>query len=308
MESSKGTLFIVATPIGNLKDISLRALEILSNVDLIAAEDTRRTRKLTTHYNIHKPLVSYHEHCSPTKDEEIISRLKQGENIAVVTDAGTPGLSDPGFRLIKRVIDEGLNLTVIPGPSAILTALLISGFSPVPFAFLGFPPHRGKARRAFFDRYRDIPFTRILFESPFRLIKALEEITDLWGNPLVCVARELTKVFEETVRGSASEVLQTLRERKDGIKGEVTVVVEGTNVEKAGNIRGMTPANAMEDSPTCEDLNSSDSMPGLDALIKKFLCENPSTPPADMAKKIASRSGIPRRRIYERIIELTKKK
>lgn len=293
MESRKGTLFIVSTPIGNLKDITLRALDVLSTVDFIAAEDTRRTRKLTSHYNIHKPMISYHEHSSPAKDEEIISRLKQGENIAVVTDAGTPGLSDPGFRLIKRVIEEGLNLTVIPGPSAILTALLLSGLPPVPFVFLGFPPHRGSPRRAFFDRYKDLPFTRILFESPVRLIKTLEEVTGLWGNPYICVARELTKVFEETVRGSSAEVVQIFKERKEEIKGEITIVVEGAKVSEALSSK---PLPDSEESPN-----------SLDPLIHEFLQENPSMPPGELAKKIASTSGIPKRRIYARIVELTKK-
>lgn len=284
----KGTLFIVATPIGNLKDITIRAIEVLSEVDLIAAEDTRRTRKLTSHYNIHKPLISYHEHSSRSRDEEIIERLKRGENIALVTDAGTPGLSDPGFRLIKRVIEEGLNLTVIPGPSAVLTALLLSGFQPVPFIFLGFPPARGSARKAFFDRYKDLSCTRIFFESPLRLIRALEEMVEFWNNPIVCVARELTKVFEEAVRGPAAELARIFKDRKEAVKGEVTIVAEGSKITQASLIYSDRPDSWLDD------------------FINESILKNPSTPTSELAKMISDQLGISKNKIYKHILKIRK--
>lgn len=294
-EGKSGTLFIISTPIGNLKDITLRALEILSEVDLIAAEDTRRTRKLTSHYNIHKPLISYHEHSSMAKEEEIIASLKQGKNIALVTDAGTPGFSDPGFRLIRRIIEEKIKFTVIPGPSAILTALLLSGFSPTPFVFLGFPPAGGGARKAFFDRYGRLEFTRIIFESPLRLIKTLEEIARNWENPRVCVARELTKIFEETVRGTAIDVAQILRERGEIVKGEITLVVEGARIDKGDKFRVLPELNHF-------DPRKMEST--VDTIITEFIRENPSKSTREIAREIANFTGVSRSKIYKRIIEL----
>jgi 16S rRNA (cytidine1402-2'-O)-methyltransferase len=293
MNDQKGTLFIVGTPIGNLKDITLRALEVLSSVDLIAAEDTRRTRKLLSYHNIHKPLISYHEHSPTERDEEIISRLKQGQRIALVTDAGMPGFSDPGFRLIRRVIEEALNITVIPGPSAILSALLISGFPPTPFAFLGFPPSRGSSRKHFFDRYREIPMTRVLFESPVRLIKTLEDIADQWGNPQVCVAREMTKVFEEALRGSALDLARIFRERGETVKGEITIVVE--------EHRCGAPATTFSNTPHSDDFSS------IDSAIRKLLEENPAISTKELAQEIARQFGISRRSAYKRIAELREK-
>ncbi|MCX7823359.1 MAG: 16S rRNA (cytidine(1402)-2'-O)-methyltransferase [Syntrophobacterales bacterium] len=287
MEGPKrGTLFIVSTPIGNLKDITLRALEVLSEVDLIVAEDTRRTRKLTSYYNIHKPLISYHEHSNLAKEEEIIARIKRGEKVAIVTDAGTPGLSDPGFRIIRRIIKENLELTVIPGPSAVLTALLLSGLPLVPFAFLGFPPSRGNARKTFFERYRDLPFTRILFESPHRLVETLEEIILSWQDPMLCVARELTKAFEEVVRGTASEVIEIFKNREEGIKGEITVVVEGARGSTSGNL---------------------DPLEQLDDLITQFTEENPRISTQELAKKISAITGIAKGKVYNHIIQTRRK-
>ncbi|MEJ5299787.1 MAG: 16S rRNA (cytidine(1402)-2'-O)-methyltransferase [Thermodesulforhabdaceae bacterium] len=300
MNIPKGILFIVGTPIGNLKDITLRALEVLSTVDFIAAEDTRRTRKLLSYHNIHKPLISYHEHSPVTRDEEIISRLKTGENGALVTDAGMPGFSDPGFRLIRRVIEKGLTVTAIPGPSAILAALVISGFPPTPFAFLGFPPAKSSSRKSFFARYRDLNMTRVIFESPVRLIKTLEEIASQWGNPMVCVARELTKIFEEALRGSALEVISALHERSNEIKGEITIVVEGAQIAERKARIDFVDYGANTESHDLEILQKA----SIDDTIQKLLDENPTKSTRELAHEIANRFGISRRSVYKKIVEL----
>lgn len=217
-----GTLYVVATPIGNLADISLRALEVLRIVDWIAAEDTRHTRKLLTHYDIHRPLVSYHTHNARQRERELLERLETGQSGALVSDAGTPGISDPGALLLQAALDRGVPLEVLPGPSAFLMALVASGLPPYPFAFVGFPPARGTRRRHFFSLHGSLPMTVVLYESPRRLLATLEEMLDVWGDRRIAVARELTKLHEEIFRGSVSQALEHF---SGGLRGEVTVVV-----------------------------------------------------------------------------------
>lgn len=219
-----GTLFLVATPIGNLADITLRALDTLRSVDLIAAEDTRHTRKLLTHFDIHKPLVSYHSENVKYRGFELIRRLKAGQSVALVTDAGTPAISDPGAMLVQQVIEEELPLVVIPGPTALITALVQSGLPTHPFAFLGFPPARGTGRRRFFSSYASLPMTLILYESPQRLIRTLQDILQFWGNRPIAVARELTKKFEEIFRGPVEDAILRYSQ---GTKGELCITVGG---------------------------------------------------------------------------------
>lgn len=219
-----GTLYVVATPIGHLLDITLRALETLKAVHCIAAEDTRHTRKLLSHYNIHKPLVSYHTHNAGERGPQFIAKLLAGEDLALVTDAGTPGVSDPGMLLVREALECGVPVSVIPGPSAAIAALVVSGLSTYPFAFLGFPPSRGVARRQFLVTYRTLPMTLVLYESPKRLVRTLQDILQEWGNRPVAVARELTKLYEEVFRGKVSEALEHFSEE---IRGEVTLVVRG---------------------------------------------------------------------------------
>jgi len=219
-----GKLYIVATPIGNLTDISQRALETLKNVNLIFAEDTRVTQKLLSRYDIETKVFSYHHHSSENKKFEILARLQKGESIALVTDAGTPGVSDPGNELLDLLYDLGVDvqITPIPGPSSLSAALSICGFNTSKFIFAGFFPKK-KANK-WLNTYFTQDITTIYFDSPHRLIKNLEKIKDQIGDRRVFVARELTKLHEETFRGPVSEVLEELKASNP--KGEVVVVVE----------------------------------------------------------------------------------
>ena len=217
-----GTLFVVATPIGNLEDITLRALRVLREVAVIAAEDTRRTANLLARHGITTPMTSLHEHNEARKSPAIVARLQQGENVALVSDAGTPVISDPGAQLIRAAIDAGIRVEPIPGPSAILAALIASGLPSQGFTFLGFPPTRSKDRKQWFDKLKHCGGTVVFFEAPHRILSTLGEVRDTVGDVTVVVARELTKLHEELVRGPISTVLQSL----SSLKGEFTVVLE----------------------------------------------------------------------------------
>ena len=191
------TLYIVATPIGNLKDITLRAIEALKQVDLIACEDTRHTKKLTGHYDITTPLTSYFEHNKFQKSKYIIGLLKEGKSIALVSDAGTPGISDPGYRVIKDAIENGINVVAIPGPSAIISSLVTSGLPADRFIFEGFLPNKSAARKRRLEAFKDEKRTIIFYESPHRLIKSLNDMLDIFGDITAVCARELTKKLSE---------------------------------------------------------------------------------------------------------------
>jgi 16S rRNA (cytidine1402-2'-O)-methyltransferase len=225
-----GTLFLVGTPIGNLKDITLRALEILQEVDLIAAEDTRQTQKLLNHYHIHKPVTSYYEHNKAAKGPFLIEELSRGKKIALVSDAGMPGISDPGYDLVRECISQKIPLTVIPGPSAVLTALVASGLDCSGFVFAGFFPRSKKEKRQLFEELKQEKRTIIFYESPYRLPQTLAEVREMWGERRCCVARELTKVFEEYRRGTLGE-LCTYYE-SNPVKGEITLLIEGVQVRE----------------------------------------------------------------------------
>jgi 16S rRNA (cytidine1402-2'-O)-methyltransferase len=220
-------LYVVATPIGNLGDITLRALEVLKLVDSIAAEDTRRSGMLLKHFGIKKPLVSFHEHNEAMRTAQLVERIVAGENIAVVTDAGMPGLSDPGARLIRECIRRDLPFTVIPGPSSVLTAIVGSGFSTERFFFGGFLPVKsgGRERELRAAAIRDE--VSVFFESPYRLTKTLAAAVDLLQGRQLCVARELTKKFEEFRRGSAAELLAHYEVRPP--KGEIVLLIQGAS-------------------------------------------------------------------------------
>ena len=219
---SAGTLFVVATPIGNLEDITARALRILRDVSLIAAEDTRRTSHLLAHYGIRTPTTSLHEHNERQKSGSIVDRLTAGDSVALVSDAGTPTVSDPGQYLIRRAIDAGIRVEAVPGPSAVMTALSASGVGTGTFAFHGFPPTKAKARADWFQRLRLIGGTAVFFESPHRLRATLEELRRTAGNVQVVIGRELTKMHEELVRGPIESILPGLKEPR----GEFVVVAE----------------------------------------------------------------------------------
>lgn len=223
-----GTLYVVATPIGNLADVTLRALSTLREVDLIAAEDTRVTRKLLTHYGIDTPTTPYHQHNLTRKTEQILEALKAGKNIALVSDAGTPGISDPGYEIIRLAIANEIPVTAIPGPSAIINALVLSGLPTSHFAFEGFPPRRTGERRKYFASLKDDAHTLIFYESPNRLISMLEDMKEVLGDRRIAIIREATKVFEEVHRGNISTAIE--RFTKVEPKGEITIVIAGAEV------------------------------------------------------------------------------
>ena len=223
-QKNPGTLYVVATPIGNLEDISYRAVRVLKEADLIACEDTRHTAKLLNHYGIDKPTVSYHEHNEAARAEELVDKLEQGLNIAQVSDAGMPGISDPGYRVIKLAIERGIQVVPIPGASALVSALAASGLPTDSFQFLGFLPARSGERRTLLESVRDARQTTVVYEAPHRIAETMKDIVELLGaeRPVV-LARELTKVHEEFIRGSAADVLQ--RVQKHELKGEMTLLI-----------------------------------------------------------------------------------
>lgn len=223
--SKKGNLFVVATPIGNLKDITLRALEVLKEVDLVVAEDTRKAKSLLSHYGISKRVLSLHRHSQARRIEEIVAKLKEGKDIALISEAGTPGISDPGEELVKRCGEEGIKTLPVPGVSALTSALSVSGFPTQSFLFLSFPSRKRSKRRKMLQQVKDYPYTLVLFESPHRILATLEDIQEIMGNRRIVICRELTKIHEEILRGKVSEVLEELRRRE--IKGEFTLVLEG---------------------------------------------------------------------------------
>jgi len=219
------TLYLVATPIGNLEDITLRALRTLKECDLVAAEDTRRTGVLLKHFEISKPLISYFQFNEAKRSEEIISRLKAGEKIALVTDAGSPGISDPGERVVKAAINAGLRVEAVPGPAALIAGLTASGLPTDRFYFLGFLPHKSGQRRKVVESLKAIQDTLVFYESPYRIERLLEELSELLPARQVVLGRELTKRYEEFLRGKPAELLAHMRQRS--IKGEFVVIVEG---------------------------------------------------------------------------------
>jgi 16S rRNA (cytidine1402-2'-O)-methyltransferase len=231
-EHTGGVLYVVSTPIGNLEDITLRALRTLREVNLIAVEDTRRTRKLLTYYEIKTPMTSYFEHNEQTKSGFLLSLLKKGERIALVSDAGTPGISDPGYRLINKAIENHITVIPVPGVSSITAALSVSGLATHSFLFKGFIPPKTAKRRKFLDGLKHEEVTLIFFESPMRFMNTLEDLLDLCGNRKIVIAREMTKIFEEVIRGQVSEVIDQLKNKK--IKGEITIMLEGFKDDKKG--------------------------------------------------------------------------
>jgi 16S rRNA (cytidine1402-2'-O)-methyltransferase len=225
--SDDPTLYLVATPIGNLGDISFRAIETLKHADLVAAEDTRVTGRLLKHYGIKKPLMSFFEHNQERATEEIIQHLRAGRSVALVTTAGTPGIADPGYTVVRRAIDEGLPVTMIPGASAAVMALVLSGLPLHSYTFRGFTPRKPGARRRFFAADANAPYTLIYYESPHRLPAALEDARAVFGDRQAALANDLTKLYEEVVRGHLSELAAYLGEK--GARGEYILVIAGAD-------------------------------------------------------------------------------
>lgn len=219
----KGTLYIVATPIGNLEDITLRALKILKEVDLIAAEDTRQTLKLLNHFEISKPLISYHRHNEEVKSDILIQKLKDGQNIALVSDAGTPGICDPGEEVIKKAIQEEIKVIPIPGACAMINALITSGIETKEFYFLGFLPLNKKLRKKKLEEIDKSEKTIIIYEAPHKMKTTLEDLKDILADRKIVLARELTKIHEEFIRKNINELLEQI----DELKGEMILIIEG---------------------------------------------------------------------------------
>lgn len=230
---SNGKLYLVPTPIGNLKDITLRALEVLQSVDIIAAEDTRQSIKLLNHFNIKKSLISYHQHNEQGKSEDLIGMLKEGKNIALVSDAGTPGISDPGSIIVQKCIEENIEFEVLTGATAVTTALVYSGMDTTKFIFRGFLPRENKERKPIIDDLKERKETLIFYEAPHRLRNTLDFLKDNLGNRKVAICRELTKLHEEILRFTLEEAIEYYVEKN--IRGEIVIVIEGKNEEELLN-------------------------------------------------------------------------
>jgi 16S rRNA (cytidine1402-2'-O)-methyltransferase len=271
-----GKLYLVATPIGNLEDITLRALRTLKEVDLIACEDTRHTRKLLTHYDIHKPLVSYHEHNERTRSKELIQDLLAGKNIAIVSDAGTPGISDPGSSVISDAIDASIEVIPIPGPSALITALIASGLPTDEFLFAGFLPVKSSARQAKLNALAGIQSTLIIYESPHRLRRTLQDMVEPFGKRRAVIAREITKLHEDFKRGLVNDLIAMIDE--ESIRGEYVIVIEG--------------ATAIQQTQTGTIIEQVNALVEESGLSKK-----------DAIKRVARLNGLSKSDVYQQVVD-----
>lgn len=281
--STLGKLYLVPTPIGNLKDITLRALEVLKSVDVVAAEDTRQSLKLLNHFDIKKTLISYHQHNEQGKSEEIIERLRTGENIALVTDAGTPGISDPGAIIVKKCIEEGLEFEVLPGATAITTALVYSGLDTSKFIFKGFFPRENKQRKSIISDVENRTETLIFYESPHRLLDTLEFLKDNLGNRKIAVCRELTKLYEEIIRDTLDNTI--LYFKKNLPRGEFVLVVEGKTEEELEKERESQWQNL-----------------SIEEHIIKFIKEG--LPKKEAIKMVAKERGLAKSEVYKYSTEI----
>ncbi len=270
-----GTLYVVATPIGNLEDISPRALRILGEVDVIACEDTRHTRKLLDRYGISKPLVSYHEHNEQARATELLADLHAGRNIALVSDAGTPLIADPGYRLVEQAREQGLTVTPVPGACAFIAALSASGLPTDAFLFIGFLPAKQGQRRKLLAEWKSLPATLVLYEAPHRILETLEDIAATLGERQVVLARELTKIHEEFLRGTPSELAAKLAAR-ESVKGEFTVMIARAESEP------------IDDTP-------------LDDAVEKLVASG--VPRMDALKTVARQRGLSKREVYKKLHE-----
>ncbi|MRR53082.1 MAG: 16S rRNA (cytidine(1402)-2'-O)-methyltransferase [Deltaproteobacteria bacterium] len=274
---NSGTLYILATPIGNLEDMTFRAVRILREVDLIAAEDTRHTRKLLTHFGISKPLTSYFDHNKTLKGTVILEKLKNGFSVALVSDAGTPCISDPGYQLVRDAVADGVPVVPIPGACAAVAALSVSGLPTDAFVFEGFLPNRSGKRREKLALLKDEKRLLIFYEAPTRLMATLGDIAEIVGDRDVVVAREITKLYEELLRGPVSEILETLRERQ--LKGEIVLLV----------------APSAEAPPVRENL--------VTELLQRYLFSD-GISVKDAVRKVAEETGVPKGKVYDQALQL----
>lgn len=273
-----GTLYLVATPIGNLDDITLRAINILKSVDFIAAEDTRHSLKLLNHLGISKPLISYHRHNEDIKSNLLINKLLDGKNIALITDAGTPGISDPGEEVVKQAIQSNIKIVPIPGACALVNALITSGLDTTEFLFLGFLPLNKKNRAEQLEKIKNSSSTAILYEAPHKLISTLKDLSEILDNRKIVLARELTKIHEEFVCGTATELLQKF----ENPKGEFVLVIEKSNLSETTNL---------------DFLNSLSLEKHYDFYKKQGLEKN------EIIKKIAKDRNVKKNEIYKNFIK-----
>ena len=279
----KGKIYLVPTPIGNLKDITLRALEVLENVDIIAAEDTRQTLKLLNHFEIKKTLISYHQHNEQGKSEDILELAEQGKSIAIVTDAGTPGISDPGAVIVQKCIENNFEFEVLPGATAITTALVYSGLDTTKFVFRGFISRENKERKKLFEEVKNLRETIIFYESPHRLLSTLSTLMNELGNRRISVCRELTKLHEEIVRGSIEEVIQIFSART--VKGEFVLVVEGKTQDEI-------------------DKECKDKWESLSIEEHVVAVMNEGLSKKDAIKKVSKERGIQKNEVYKLAIDI----
>jgi 16S rRNA (cytidine1402-2'-O)-methyltransferase len=224
MSSASGILYLIPTPIGNLGDITRRAMETLEEVDLVACEDTRTSGRLLQHLEIKKKLISYHDFNEQIRAKQLLELINEGKSVAVITDAGSPGISDPAYRIVRTAIDNGIAITALPGPSAVIPALTASGLPTDRFFFEGFLPNKGGARKTRLEKLKELDHTLVFYESPHRVKKALEAMHEVFGDRQACLAREISKKFEQYIRGSISEIIAQL---PPAVKGELVLVVEG---------------------------------------------------------------------------------
>lgn len=275
----KGMLYVVSTPIGNLEDITLRALRVLKEVELIAAEDTRRTKKLLNAYGIKTPVTSLYDQNELAKSSSIISRLGEGDDIAYVSDAGTPGISDPGYILINKAIEQSIKVITVPGPVAAIAALSISGLPMDSFAFYAFLPSRPAKRRQFLESLTDETKTMIFYESPRRLTSALKDIHEILGDRKTVLSRELTKIYEETIRGTVSEIIEILEGKT--VRGEITLIVSGAKKRSVSDQK--------------------------EVIKEKFqaLRDDPHLTTRDIVDKISEELSVSRKEVYEEVLRLS---
>lgn len=274
-----GTVYLVSTPIGNLEDITQRALRVLGEVDLIACEDTRHTQKLLNHYGIKTKTISYHEHNERERAAELLGRVRAGASVAVVSDAGTPGINDPGFRLVSLAGENGVQVVPIPGPSALVAALVASGLPTDEFFFGGFLPPRSNARRVRLEELRDIPATLIFYEAPHRIAGTLKDAREILGERVAVVARELTKLHEEFARGRLSELVERFSS-PEAARGEMVLVVD----------RAVIPTDAAEES----------AIGAVAAMVANL--ENDGLDRRTALKKTARSLGLSRAEAYRRLV------
>ena len=284
MAEKPGTLYLCATPIGNLEDMTLRAIRILKEVSVIAAEDTRYTRRLLTHFDIHTPLISYHEHNKASRGPELIARLAAGEDIAVVSDAGLPGISDPGADLVRLALPEGIAAVPLPGCNAALSALICSGLDSTMFTFVGFLPKTKKKRREFLENLAKNPYTLLMYEAPHRLRQTLNELQEIFGDRPAVAARELTKRFEQFVRGTIGTLQDHFAAHLP--RGEFTLVIAGC------------PAAAAAE--TAMDMDEVSLQDAVFALVAQ------GTDKKNAIRIIAEQRSLPKRVVYQAVLDAGK--